>query len=91
MSSARIRHIGGGYETPANEQVRASHAPVRGLLGPPDCPMCGGAGERSSAILACTIPCPWCAGRGHVGLERARALRAQLRTKADREREAAAA
>ena len=61
------------------------------LISPPrwrhPCPMCAGSGQRASAILARTIACPWCGGRGHVRLERARALRAQLRTKAEREQE----
>jgi len=54
------------------------------------CPMCSGSGQRTCAILGVTITCPWCGGRGHVRLERARALRAQLRTKAEREQEQAA-
>jgi len=64
--------------------------PEHGRKGAPPCPICSGSGQRASAILARTITCPWCAGRGHVRLERARALRAQLRTKAEREQEQAA-
>jgi hypothetical protein len=48
------------------------------------CPMCS-AGRRESVVDGRAIACPWCGARGRVRLERARALRAQLRSKAERE------
>lgn len=47
--------------------------------------MCGGDGERPRVTDGELDRCPWCAGRGRVPLERARALLAQLRAKAQRE------
>ena len=75
---------------PERPRERTPEERRKGAFGPPHCPMCAGSGQRSSAILAGTITCPWCGGRGHVRLERARALRAHLRTKAEREQEQAA-
>jgi len=71
-------------------ELRASCAPPPPVSTGHRCPMCSGSGQRSSAILGVTITCPWCGARGHVRLERARALCAQLRTKAEREQEQAA-
>ena len=48
------------------------------------CPMCA-AGRRHSLVDGRSIFCPWCGGRGRVRLERARSLRGQLRSKAERE------
>ena len=75
---------------PERPRERTPEHGRKGAFGPPPCPICSGSGQRASGILARTIACPWCGGRGHVRLERARALRAQLRTKAEREQEQAA-
>lgn len=52
----------------------------------PSCLMCE-AGERISAVDGRPIRCPWCGATGRVSLERCRALRAQVRAKAEREAE----
>ena len=48
------------------------------------CPMCN-RGERTSILDGQLVRCPWCRATGRVPLERCRALRAQLRSKAERE------
>ena len=72
-------------EEPAGTELGACR---RNALDPTAaCPMCAASGERYCAVLGCTITCPWCAGRAVVSLWRARALRAQLRSKAERSRQ----
>lgn len=69
---------GGGY------LAGPSGAPCRQELHTRGCPMCH-QGERMSILDGQLIPCPWCRATGRVSLERCRALRAQLRSRDERE------
>jgi len=80
LATADLREGLHGLDLAATVAVELADLVLRGVVA---CPMCSH-GRRESIVDGEPITCPWCAGRGRVALERARALRAQLQTKAER-------